>query len=137
VIGARRQVGRSGSAPSRRGVAAVVMVVLLMVIGLVIVGMVMRGSRHQDLSVRRLETVQAFYAAEAGMNMAIREMMVGLDEDGDGDIGTISDDGDDGTDPQFGTGRVRVTLSTGGVQSTLVSRGRSGEARRNIEAVLE
>ena len=34
--------------------------------------------------------MQAFYAAEAGMNMAIREMMVGRDEDGDGVIGAVS-----------------------------------------------
>ena len=53
--------------PARRGVAAVAMIIVLLILNLVIVGMVLGACRDQDISVRRLETVQAFYAAEAGM----------------------------------------------------------------------
>ena len=91
--------------------AVIGVIVFLLVVGVIIVGMVLGGARDQDLTVRRLETVQAFYAAEAGMNMAIRELMVAVDEDADGAIGTISDDSNDGTDPTIGTGRVVVTSS--------------------------
>ena len=71
------------------------------------------------------------------MNMAIREMMNDADEDGDGAIGTISDDGNAATDPTFGQAQVLVTSAVAGPQTTLTSQGRAGEARRNVEAVLE
>ena len=100
---------RQTSGPVRRGVAAIVMIVLLLVVDLIALGMVLGGARDQDLTVRRLETVQAFYAAEAGMNMAVREIMLDADEDGDGTTGSISDDDDDANDPGFGAARVRVT----------------------------
>ena len=121
----------------RRGTAIIGVIVFLLVVGLIIVGMVLGGARDQILSVRRLETVQAFYAAEGGMNMAIREVMVAVDEDGDGTIGTISDDSNDGTDPTIGTGRVVVTSSYSAPQTTLTSRGRSGLSFRQVQAITE
>ena len=33
------------------------------------------GGRDHDLTVKRMDTLRAFYAAEAGMNIAIRELM--------------------------------------------------------------
>ena len=71
----------------RRGIASVVMVVILLVVAVIVLGAVLGGAREQDLSVRRLETVQAFYAVEAGMNMALREVALGTDEDGAGGQG--------------------------------------------------
>jgi hypothetical protein len=71
-------------------------------------------------------------------NWSIR--MNDADEDGDGGTGTISDDSDDGTDPTLGNARFVVTAAadTPAVgQTTLTSSGRSGEARRKMEAVLE
>ncbi len=121
----------------RRGTVLIGVIVFLLVVGVIIVGMVLGGARDQDLTVRRLETVQAFYAAEGGMNMAIREIMVGVDEDADGAVGTISDDSNDGTDPTIGSGRVVVTSSFADPQTTLTSRGRSGLAFREVEAITE
>jgi hypothetical protein len=112
------------------------MVGLLVVVDLIIVGMVLAGGREQDLTVRRLETVRAFYAAESGINMSIRELMEGGDEDGDGEMGTISDDGNAANDPSLGSAQVFVTAVTSG-ETTLTSKGRSGEATRELEAVLE
>ena len=51
-------------------------------------------------------------ATEAGLAMSLREVMVGADEDGDGTIGTISDDGNSGNDPALGTSRFAVTSTT-------------------------
>ena len=78
--------------PHRQGSAAMAMIVLLMIVDLIVVALVITGTRDHDLTVRRLQTIEAFYAAEAGMNMAIRELMNSADEDGDLTIGTISDD---------------------------------------------
>lgn len=130
--------GRIRRTHQRRGIAAVAAVVLVVLANLIVVAMVLAGSREQDLTIRRLETVRAFYAAEGGMNMAIRELMIDEDEDGDGVIGTISDDGDPGTDPIIGAARVRVE-STAVVpgQVTLESVGASGSAIRRLRSTLE
>jgi len=130
--------GRVRRTHQRRGIAAVAAVVLVVLANLIVVAMVLAGSREQDLTIRRLETVRAFYAAEGGMNMAIRELMIDEDEDGDGVIGTISDDGDPGTDPIIGAARVRVE-STAVVpgQVTLESVGASGSAIRRLRSTLE
>lgn len=113
------------------------MIIVLVLLNLIIVGMVLGGARDHDLTTRRIETIQSFYAAEAGMNMAIREMMIDTDEDGDGTIGTISDDATPANDPTLGQAQVFVTLAVAGPQTTLTSQGRAGDARRHIAAVLE
>jgi Tfp pilus assembly protein PilX len=125
------------SRPRRRGAAVVAVVVLMLIVALVIVGMVTGGARDQGLTVRRLQTVQAFYAAEAGMYMALREVKVNTDEDSDGGVGTISDDSNDGTDPQIGSGYAVVTSSYAAPTTTLTSTGRDGVARRKIQASYE
>jgi hypothetical protein len=124
----------------RRALAAVAMVVVLIIIDLIVVGLVVGLGRDHSLTVHRMQTIEAMYAAEAGMNMSIREMMVDTDEDGDGAVGTISDDGDDGTDPGVGNSLFVVTAAadTPAVgQTTLTSAGRAGEARRTIDSILE
>jgi hypothetical protein len=121
-------------------VAVVATIVLLLIIDLIIVGIVLGLSRDHDLTVRRMQTIEAMYAAEAGVNMSIRELMNGRDEDGDGAAGTISDDSDDGTDPTLGHARFVVTAAVDtpvAGQTTLTSVGRSGDARRKMEAVLQ
>ena len=118
----------------RRGMAAIATVVLLLILDLIIIRIVIGGARDHDLTVRRLETIQAFYAAEAGMNMAIREMMNDTDEDGDGAIGTISDDATPANNPAFGQAQVLVTSAVAGPHTTLTSHGRAGDVRREVEA---
>ncbi|MHC4216879.1 MAG: hypothetical protein ACYSU7_00330 [Planctomycetota bacterium] len=127
-------------APARRAVAAVAMVVILLVLDLIIVGIVIGLSRDHDLTIRRMQTLEALYAAEAGVNMSIRELMNDADEDGDGATGTISDDSNDANDPTLGNAQFVVTAAADtpvAGQTTLTSEGRSGEARRKIEGVME
>ncbi len=129
--------GKGLTIARRRGMVAVSIIVVLLVVDLIVISIVIGGGRDHDLTVRRLETERAFYAAEGGMNMAIRELMLGADEDGDGSAGTISDDGDGAGDPALGSARLVVTASAAGSQTTLSSTGRCGSARRRIDAVLE
>jgi hypothetical protein len=123
--------------PGRRKAAtAVAVIVVLVIIDLVIVGLVIGGTRDHDLTLRRMETVEAFYAAEAGMNMAVRELMIDQDQDGDCVIGAISHDGDNDNDPGFGNAQWVVTSTASGCLTTLRSYGRSGDARRQTLAVV-
>ena len=124
----------------RRAMVAVAMIAVLLTIDLIIVGLVLNAGRDHDLTIRRLETVEAAYVAEAGLNMSIRELMLPADDDGDGTIGTISDDGDNGNDPTLGNAQFMVTMATDVPvvgQSTLTSEGRSGGALRKMTAVVE
>lgn len=112
----------------RRGAAAVTMVLVLVILHVAIVVGVVIGARGQEMTVHRLDAARAFYASEAGIQMALREIMTGLDEDGDGGVGTISDDGNSSTDPQLNGAAFAVVKPdpSGRVQSL----GRSGASRR-------
>ncbi len=133
----------------RRAMAAISMVVVLLIIDLMIISMVVGGARDHDLTVRRMDTIRAFYAAEAGMNMAIRERMVGVDEDGDDALNPVPDDGigtisydapapNDANDPGFGTPKnAQFVVTISADKKTLTSTGRSGDAKREMDALLE
>ena len=115
---------------------AVIVIIVLLLIAIFIIGIVSGSARDLDSSARRLETVQAFYAAEAGVNMALRELKINSDEDSDGTIGSISDDATDGNDPAIGVARVVVSLTSTPPNQSMDSEGRSGQAKRNIVAVV-
>ncbi|MEM7227992.1 MAG: hypothetical protein AAF432_04170 [Planctomycetota bacterium] len=121
----------------RRGMAAVITILLMVMLSIMVIGLVRRNARDFDLTVRRVQTLQAFYAAEAGTQMAMRELALTTDEDGDGTIGTISDDANDANDRVVGNGIVVVVQATGGSDITLRSEGRSGESRREISSTLQ
>jgi len=87
----------------RKAVIVVAMIIVLVVVNLIIVGIVVGQARDHDLTIKRIHTVDSFYATEAGVNMAFRELSYQRDEDGDGTIGTISDDSNDANDPTLGT----------------------------------
>ncbi len=119
---------------SHRGAAGVAAVVLLVIVQLIVVGAVLAVARDNNIMTLRLDTARAFYAAEAGANMAIREAMRGVDEDGDGNIGGISDDSNAGDDPTLVSARMSVTKTTVGTVTAISSTGRSGLARRKATA---
>lgn len=122
---------------TRRGAAGIAAVIALVILQLAVVGMVVSGTRHHDLTVHRLDSVRAVYAAEAGMNMAVRELVLNSDHDGDGTVGSISNDGDAANDPALGVAQVYVTRTITAGQTLVVSLGRCGGARTRIESTLE
>lgn len=121
---------------SRRASATVSILIVLVGLQLAVALSVLGGARDQDLGSRRVDTIRAFYAAEAGVNMAVRELMQDVDEDSDGGIGSISSDGNDANDPLLGRARLRVQRADAGGTTTLTSRGTCGTARRDIEAFI-
>jgi hypothetical protein len=121
---------------TRRGSASVVLLVVVVAAELLVLSRVTGGARDHDLSVRRLETLRAFYAAEGGMNMALREAIAGTDADGDGAAGSISSDGNGANDPSFSGAAVSVSTTTSAGQTVLASRGRAGVAARAIQVTL-
>lgn len=121
----------------RRGTAAIGVIIALVLLQLTVVGMVMAGAREHDLTTKRLDTLRAFYAAEGGVNMAVRELTVATDADGDGVVGSISADGVDSDDPVIGSARVGVTLTVSDGITTVTARGRAGDAVRVLRLTAQ
>ncbi len=66
------------------------------------------------------------------MNLAIREVTLNQDEDGDGAIGSISDDEDDANNPRLGTAVLQVQRTDEAGIITLLSQGNAARAHRQI-----
>ncbi len=122
---------------ARRGTVMVALLLVLMGLQMAMALSVMGGARDQDLSAQRLASVRAQYAAEAGMNMAMRELFTSVDEDGDGTVGSVSSEGNSANDPLLsGNARVVVVKAMNSGNSVLTATGRSVESRRTLRAML-
>lgn len=128
--------GRRRQRSRERGAAAIAVLLALVLLEVMLVAAVVAGSRHQDSTVSRVQSARAFYAAEAGLNMAIRELMLNADEDADGVVGSISDDGNDANDPVVSGASFTVSVATVGSVITLTSVGRSDGISRELTAML-
>lgn len=131
---------RGGPRPAaqRRGAVALAMVLALVLLELAIVAMVVAGARRHDLVGARVNSMRSFYAAEAGINMGVRELMNQMDEDGDGTIGAVSDDGNSSNNP--GSGQATsfvVSKNMNGSQTILRSVATANSTVRFIEVVIE
>ncbi len=120
----------------RRGVIAVSAVLALIILQLAVVGVIVAGARDQNLTVSRVEGTRALYAAEAGFNMALREAMHKVDEDGDGGIGTISDNDIDGDNPALGGVPFSVESITIGESPGVEVKANGLNARRRLQAEM-
>lgn len=113
-------------AASRRGTVAVAVVIALVMLQLVVVGIVISGARDHDLNGQHAHSARAFYAAEAGVNMALAEIYSNTDRDSDGTIGSISADGALGNDPFLGATNFVVTPLPASSGRKFGSQGRGG-----------
>lgn len=121
----------------RAGSVLAVVIVLLLILEIAVASLLMSGTNEQGVAVDRLETVRANYAAESGAALALRELMLNADEDGDGGIGSISDDGNDSNDPALGAAQLRATVSREGGLITITSAGRCGRAERIVQMIVQ
>lgn len=118
---------------NRRGAAIVALVAMLALLQLVVAGMVLAGARDHDLTVARVESSRAFYAAEGAANLALREIVTRTDADGDAGVGSVSDDENPATGPRVGGAAIEVTATTTGQETTLAAVGSAGGSRRTIQ----
>ncbi len=110
---------------SRRGSVLIAVIITLIMLQIVVIGVVTLASRDQNLTKLRLESEQAQYAAESGMNMALKEVYDSSDQDTDGGIGTISTKTVNGCS-------VTVTSSTSGSVTTLTATATAATAKRVV-----
>jgi Tfp pilus assembly protein PilX len=117
----------------RRGIVLLGAVILFLVLAfLAATGTAVLSGGQQGFLVSS-ESTLAFYAADSGIEMALKEAYAGADLDGDGTVGGISSDGNDANDPRLDGSTIRVDFQAGLYTST----GNHGAARRRIEVVTQ
>lgn len=122
-----------GSQRAPRGSVLVAAVVSMTVLLLVVSTMVISGGREADIGKLRVQEAQALYAADAAANIALREARQSSDIDGDGAVGTLSNDGNNNNDPTLNGARMRVTPSGGSLYSVSTA---FGSAARQYSMTL-
>ena len=118
--------------------SALIMVVLLMMV------LTAYGTKFFSHSALDNETIllgyqsnRAFFAAETAIQMAYKELVDNNDNDSDGTIGTISNDGNSTNDPSIGPARYTVSSSVSGPTTTLSAAGRDSSANRTVEVDVQ
>ncbi len=119
----------------RRGAIAITLVIALIVLSLLITTTLILGAQDQSLMLLRLQGQRTQFAADSAAAMASKEIFDNVDRDGDGGIGTISNDGNTGTDPTLNGTRLWATASTSGGSTTITARGQNNEGKRAAQVV--
>ena len=83
-------------------------VVAMLVIGSFALWLFQLTASTATASLGHYYSTGAFYAAESGIEMSLREKNQDNDIDSDGTIGTISDNSNNSDDPELATGAVFV-----------------------------
>ncbi|HRQ72765.1 MAG TPA: PilX N-terminal domain-containing pilus assembly protein [Phycisphaerales bacterium] len=125
-------LGKSDRRPPRlstrrhHGIALAVVIVVLAMLNLVVMGSVRPAGDEALMGAMRAETTRAFYAAESGAFIAVRAIVGGLEPPAVGSEQTI------------GVATVAfVGLPPTGEVGEIVVEGRSGEARRRLNLLVE
>ncbi|QYU70060.1 hypothetical protein J4558_08065 [Leptolyngbya sp. 15MV] len=113
----------------RRGTIAIAAIAGVAMLQLCMVAVVVSGSRDHELTALRVQTMRAFYAADAAASLALRELALGQDADGDGVVGGIA--------TRTLPGASSASASVLGPGTRIRAEGRSGVARRTIEVGVE
>ena len=99
---------KSNKTTRRRGIVILSFVMALLVIGSFALWLFQLTASTSMSSLGHYYSTGAFYAAESGLEMAIREINQSSNFDSDGAIGTISDNSNAADDPALVSGAVFV-----------------------------
>jgi Tfp pilus assembly protein PilX len=114
----------------------VAILIALIVLQIALLAVVRAGARDHDLTADRTQGARAFYAADSAAHMAVKEMVDNTDHDGDGGIGTISNDSNTATDPVLGATRMWATSTVAGSTTTITAHGENAGAVRAVQVAM-
>jgi hypothetical protein len=83
----------------RPGAVAMILVIAMVLLGTAVVCVAVAGTRQGSLSPVRNDDASVREALAAGVSLALREIELDEDTDGDGGVGAISHDGNDANNP--------------------------------------
>lgn len=121
---------------ARRGSVILAAALALALLQLAVMLAVLGGARDQALASRRLESVRAVYAAEAGLAIARREFETGLDLDASGAVGAVASRTLAAIDPALAGTTLSVSAATAAGATTLTATGASAQALRRAQLSL-
>jgi hypothetical protein len=110
---------------ARRGMGIAVVVVMLAIVNIAVLGAVAASGEEANLGAMRLETTRAFYAAESGAMVVVRQLREGVEAP------------QAGTSLSFASARVefeRVPRVGEGGEAIVI--GTSGFARRRVVVTI-
>lgn len=109
--------------------AGITAIAIMTFLNLAVVASAVSGARDQEISVLRLDSVRAFYACEAAMNLAVREVMTSTDSDGNGAVGGIAN--------RTLSGATASATAAGSAPVTITANGALRDARRRLQANVQ
>lgn len=120
----------------RRATAAVSVLIALVALQLVVAAALLGGTRDADIADKSLQGLRSQYAADSGLQMSLREAFLQVDEDADGTIGSVSNDGNSANNPTISSARAVTTASIAGANTTITATGSTTEAARKVSATV-
>lgn len=99
--------------PARRGAVATALVLAIVLLGVAVTAATVAAGSGLGLASLRSDHLRAVAACDAGLQLSLAELASGLDTDGDGTIGSISDNGLDADDPTLEGAAVIVENDDG------------------------
>lgn len=117
---------RRGARRMRRGAGVAVVVVMMAVLNIAVLGSVAASAGESHLGAMRIETIRAFYAAESGAVVAVRQSLAGAEMP---EAGSVVDLG--GASVRF------VEVPAAGAAGDIVVLGQSGFGTRRVRITLE
>jgi hypothetical protein len=115
----------------------IAVIVALVIVQIAVIGVVLNGRLDQRLTLDRMDAGKAQFACDSGIEMALRELYDGADEDGDGIVGGISDDSNSATGIIVNGCKVSVHRSDAAGVITLTATAVGTSASRSIQVTLQ
>lgn len=128
---------RCSRARHRRAGVLVALVVALVILQIVVISMTGLNAEVQRRTPSLLDAPKAYYAAESGANMALAEIYANSDRDGDGVIGTLSNDGNASNNPIVNGVPVCVLPASSSYGSRYRATTQAGSVYQRIEYLTE
>lgn len=100
-------------APGGRGAIATALVLAIVLLGVAVTAATVAAGSRLGLASLRTENLRAVAACDGGMQLALAEIASGLDTDGDGTVGGVSDNGLTADDPTLDGASVAVEYNVG------------------------
>lgn len=116
--------------PIRRAVVGVGVIAALVILQVCVVAGVTTGARQHETAALRVDAARSFYAAEAAMNLAVREIRSSTDFDSNGTIGGVAT-------RTLTSGASLSATATGSGPITLTARGSLRGTSRSIQATAQ
>ncbi|GEM_PF-6914681 len=105
--------GTARRPPANRGAIATALVLAIVLLGVAVTAATVAAGSGLGLASLRTENLRAVAACDSGMQLALAEIASGLDTDGDGTIGGVSDNGLNADDPTLDGASVVVEYEDG------------------------